>query len=1206
MAEQYSQAGLQLGRFDRSANVPTGKATVDMSEANKWQGLADAIGMFADKGGKAYVAKLNREKRDEAKRRADEAYARQEKNRKENEAKIEAERLYALHGDKNWDELTEAEKEEQINIPESWRTHAGADTGTVKFKVLKDEQAQDEFLKNAYQQKRTEGVLKKQQADWDAVAPNLVDNIYQEWKDQRNNKDPETGQQIGETDFTKYATAKLEIIKLERAQEHFIGLPQLGEALKNVPINDDKYLSMVAKRKQQHVDELQDKNIQSAIDTHLIGESPITDLGNPDSIDALIEHISELGPKGSKLTGPDGKVLRVHSRDKVQFQLIDDIESKLTNATSSDDPVFKIIDSFSGENRKHKKGGIRMMERRRGVGDAWKKVYGNALKKKSELIKDEKTRNKANLKIENDRAKSSAHNSLINSSRALDYQTIRPEDEGEGAVFQDGKFKGKLNRLQQLQIALSHLDANQKDFKTAHMSKEFNDRRKELVAAIHKLNPKHEDFDISKDPEAKLLEKQFIAELSKADVATVIKIRTAHQQNLDQTPAIVNMKNKAIENRLKQLDEEREIQKDQDTIAKSKQLLETNKIKQTSGEKSRSYRAQVRNEEGKILSSDELLKKLQVIENDKNITKEDFNTLYELYNTRIKEQQKTEHIKRDTTKHSSLFTKITSKGKDGKLLTPKDWNDLEKELNSHTWIEGSPQKTQLLTLISAGRNKTGDFDRQVADLKKENKYRTKLSNKLKPVEKNLADIIGKVSLPEGTKGRITVETALDELKKAREKFDNNFAEIIKEGGDLGINIDHDDRFEDAYAEILGQRTEKEISNKKKTWLEEHEKNEISREAFKGEQLTSIRELIENPLVNKNGERIEPTDALANLQDILANSTHSKTSKEVGVTLGETNVFSADDINKHIRKLQVSIKEKTDPSKFVSKASVILESYTMQQEARELSGEDKWLKIQENIELIEQEYLLGNLSQKDFNKERSLIKSLQGEGKVKTKEPLAAGENHIKSLFAGYLNKFNNNKMLLPVNEDGKLYDTLVQDFNYAWAGLAEELKDNTPQERLAAAVKLARSYTKVYANDKDHPIDPETNQRLKEYQMDTLKLLQLRKKQREDQRKQEVKDASKNTQKTIDKTKTDKKNTETHELSDEAKKSSIYQDLENDTTSYIINPAKGTYSIITTKQENPQGWFGITMDKLSDGLWNNEKETYVTISEPYDISSATL
>ena len=57
MAEQYSQAGLQLGRFDRSANVPTGKATVDMSEANKWQGLADAIGMFADKGGDAYVDK---------------------------------------------------------------------------------------------------------------------------------------------------------------------------------------------------------------------------------------------------------------------------------------------------------------------------------------------------------------------------------------------------------------------------------------------------------------------------------------------------------------------------------------------------------------------------------------------------------------------------------------------------------------------------------------------------------------------------------------------------------------------------------------------------------------------------------------------------------------------------------------------------------------------------------------------------------------------------------------------------------------------------------------------------------------------------------------------------------------------------------------------------------------------------------------------
>ena len=80
----------------------------------------------------------------------------------------------------------------------------------------------------------------------------------------------------------------------------------------------------------------------------------------------------------------------------------------------------------------------------------------------------------------------------------------------------------------------------------------------------------------------------------------------------------------------------------------------------------------------------------------------------------------------------------------------------------------------------------------------------------------------------------------------------------------------------------------------------------------------------------------------------------------------------------------------------------------------------------------------------------------------------------------------------------------------------------------------------------------------------------------------------------------------TNELSEDAKNSEIYQALENDMTSYIINPAAGTISVVTTAQENPQGWFSITKDKIFDGLWNDKKETYFTISEPYDISEATL
>ena len=1185
---EFSTANYNINRFDRTANVPTGKVDqqAEMQTANKWKKIADSIGMFADKGGEAYKAKVNRDRRDEAEARRKEIEARQEKNRKENEARIEAERLNALHGDKDWQELNEAEKEEKWASPHT-------DKELIrKRSILTKDQKDNKYLKEAYQQKRTEGSLKKHQAEWDAVAPNLVDRVVKRWREQKNNPD-------GEKDLTKFATAKLEVYKLERAEEDLIGLPQLGKALQRVPLNDNTFLSMVAKRKQEYIDEIEDRSIQAGIDTFTNDDLEGFDLSTPEKIDGLIEHISAVplpGFPNEKARLPNGEVMRAHSREKVQLQLIDDVNNKVLNATSSDDPVFKVIKAFTGKNAKSG----RIMYERTGVGEHWKSSVTAAMKKKASLLKSEKASTSASNKIIINKAKASSHGTLINVSSALDYQTIAPEHESEGIKLdKNGKAVGVPNKLQQLLIAKTNLEANKDDFATASMSDKYNEMRGHLVAAINKLDPNHKEFDISNDPIATNMKKEFIKQLSELDVEQVQAIRKSVHQNQNQTPAIVAMKHAAIKVRMDELDEERETLKDQQTIIKNKQQIEKQNIEKTSSGKTRTYRAEIRDSSGKILSSDKLLEKLRIIEQDKGLTDANSSTLSQLYNTQIKEQQKKEHIKKDTTKHSSLFTKITSKGIDGKLKTPEEWKDLETELNSHKWIEGSPQKTQLLNLISAGKNKTGDFDRQVAELKKENAYRTKLSNKLKPVEKDLADIIGKVSLPEGAEGRITVEKALEDLKKARDNFDTNFAGIIKEGGDLGINIDHDDRFEDAYAEILGQRTEKEISDKKKKWIKEHEKNEISREEFKTEQLNSIRELIENPLVNKEGERIEPSEALANIQAIFNESTHATTSTEVGVKLDPSNVFSADDQNKHIRKLQVSIKEKSDPSKFVTKGSVISESYTMQQEATELSGEDRWLKLEENIEFIEQEFLLGNLSRNDFYKERGLITKLKNEGKVETKKPVTAGENHIKSLFAGYLTKFNNNKMFLPVNEDGKLYDTLVQDFNFAWSGLAPKLQNATDQERLAAAVELARSYTKVYANDNDHPIDAETNQRLKEYQMNPLALMKLKKAQATEKRKAEVEESSKNRQGTD----TNKKKKSTNELSEDAKNSEIYQALENDMTSYIINPAAGTISVVTTAQENPQGWFSITKDKIFDGLWNDKKETYVTISEPYDMAT---
>ena len=184
---EFSTANYNINRFDKTAGVPTAQVDKqgEMQTANKWKQIADGIGMFADKGGEAYAAKINRDRRDEAEARRKEIEARQEKNRKENEARIEAERLNALYGDKNWQELSEAEKEEKYVFPPT------KEEQTRKRSILTKDQKDNKYLKEAYQQKRTEGSLKKHQAEWDAVAPNLVDRVVKRWREQKSNPDGE-------------------------------------------------------------------------------------------------------------------------------------------------------------------------------------------------------------------------------------------------------------------------------------------------------------------------------------------------------------------------------------------------------------------------------------------------------------------------------------------------------------------------------------------------------------------------------------------------------------------------------------------------------------------------------------------------------------------------------------------------------------------------------------------------------------------------------------------------------------------------------------------------------------------------------------------------------------------------------------------------------------------------------------------------------
>ena len=109
----YSTQSVNLGRFDKSAGVPDlERGGPDMGEANRYKGIADMLGTFAKSGGDAYAAKVNRDRRDAAQKRANEAYARQEQSRKKNEAEIRAIQIETeTGGSLSWDELTRKEKE---------------------------------------------------------------------------------------------------------------------------------------------------------------------------------------------------------------------------------------------------------------------------------------------------------------------------------------------------------------------------------------------------------------------------------------------------------------------------------------------------------------------------------------------------------------------------------------------------------------------------------------------------------------------------------------------------------------------------------------------------------------------------------------------------------------------------------------------------------------------------------------------------------------------------------------------------------------------------------------------------------------------------------------------------------------------------------------------------------------------------------------
>ena len=1122
----YSTQSVNLGRFDKSAGVPDlERGGPDMGEANRYKGIADMLGTFAKSGGDAYAAKVNRDRRDEDDKRRKEIEARQEKNRKENEARIEAERIYTeTGGAKSWKELTEEEQKvlvSEFHGPDKsragWNRGATGDKrlGTwkrdqgefhiktvKKGKYLDSFQKNNQYLKEAYQQKRTEAVLTKQQADWDKVAPNLVDKVYDEWRDQRNDKDPVTGQQIGETDFTKYAVGKLEVYKIERAQQHFLGLPMLGEARKNVRLNDDNYLSMVAKRKQEYVDELTDKDIQAGLDTHLTGDSPLTDLSNPDKIDALIDHISTLGPEGVKVKNPNGSIARIHDRDAVQFQLIDDIDNKLTIATSSNDPVFKIIKAFTGENEK---AGRMMMERRGGIGTEWEKVLNEALKKKLALQNNEDKISGSLQKQNKEKAKIESSGILLNVSEALDYQTFGvgthtenwKNTESTPILKEDGTIEGRVTKVQALALAYSNLLANKKAFEDGLMSREYLEMKDKLVIALNKEDPTNSAFDAPNSELAKNAENNFRANISELNEKALEKLRVEVNQESQNQPWLTLMKHKVIDEIYADLTDKRTREKQQLAIESTQQTIEKNKIEKGSSNIKRQTLSSFRDNTGKVLSLDKLISKRGEIETKGGLTDTDSISLLGSIDTLIDRQRKSEGFKTDSGVHKNIFNSITTLGPDGKLKTVKELETLRDSVLNHTWTNET-QKNSLLTLIQAASGKSGDFKRELKKQNDQTEHKKKIRKLTLQTDTDIQDLIAKVSLPKGHKDKLSSEegkTKLTELKTKFFKTDGSIALEIAKGELLNVDINHEERFLDARATILGLRTDQELADAKDDKEDAAAENTYERNNEASRIRLEIAAMMDDPLAKvilAGSPGFTTTESNLDKVMDLVNTTYKKINKNGTVFDGdkEVSLFTPTQKTKIITDFKIKVKERKAPAT-VSESTTKVQAFSNIQEIKTLTGSDRQKAIVAAENYLKTQYLDNKLSGPDLNNEKSILHQIAKDGKVKTKPAYQTGEDHIRSLFAGHSDKFLSNAFFLPKNEDGKLYNELSKAFNRAWTAKAGELQGEKDAVLMAEAIKLAETFTKVYPNPDNHPINPDINRRLTEYQMPTQELSDL-------------------------------------------------------------------------------------------------------------------
>ena len=482
MAE-YDTSSANYGRADKSFTAPdlaryAGPDAGAEAIAKQAATTAKALSMFAKGGMDAYAATINKDRRDAAEARRQAAEARQKLARDKNLAEIEAERLRRVHGGAAWEKLENFSEEFSPKTPDVNEIQKKGLNPTKLPDKLSTDQKENKLLKAAYQRRTTEAALKREQIEFDELTPTLVTNLRQQFIDQKDLTD-ENGNRVGVESWTEYATAQLEIIKVDQGQQ-YAGLPQLGEAGRNVPLNHSLFNKNVASY--EHADRKEKTN--NAIQAGLNEYSKEIDLSDISSIDSVIQDISAVpnidisGPPGSKVKkfqrDGNGKVIRLYSKEKVWKQFNKDQRNQIENATSSSHPSLKIVEALGTNNhRKAQEVFNRGGGKEGSVGSDLEKTYDLAVAKKLSLLKAEKTARNTKATKTTDEAKVSAASLLMTAESALLYSNLSPG-------VHKGKTEGQPSKVETVARAYINLSNSKDTFAEAGMHKEWTTKMQAL------------------------------------------------------------------------------------------------------------------------------------------------------------------------------------------------------------------------------------------------------------------------------------------------------------------------------------------------------------------------------------------------------------------------------------------------------------------------------------------------------------------------------------------------------------------------------------------------------------------------------------------------------------------------------------------------------------------------------------------------------